>query len=314
MHAPERFVSLISSGTEILFALGLGDRVVAVSHECDYPPAALPLPKATRSNIDSRRDSQSIDDRVRELVARGESLYEIETELLGELAPHLLITQAQCDVCAVRYEDVLSLIRNRPELAGTRVLPLNPRSLKEVLTDVERVGEAAGNAFAGRRYADSLRARIAAVAAISARVPPEARPRVACLEWIAPLMLAANWTPELVHLAGGQSGRAQAGRHSQYNDWQEVVAYDPEVIIVMPCGFDLPRTLAESAPLPSWPGWSGLSAVRHGRVFAVDGNAYFNRSGPRLVDSLEILAHLLHPELAPPPLGPAERSRAWQRL
>jgi iron complex transport system substrate-binding protein len=314
MHAPRRIASLISSGTEILFGLGLGERVVAVSHECDFPAEAHARPKATHSLVDSSRASRAIDDQVRELAHGGAALYGIDEPLLVGLAPELIVTQAQCDVCAVRYDDVLSLVRRHPELSATRVLALNPRSLAEVLSDVLRVGEAAGASEAARDYAAALSRRIEAVRAAAHTLPPAARPRVVCIEWLDPLMLAANWTPELVEIVGGQSGLAKAGGHSVYNDWQAVLDYDPEVLLVLPCGFDLSRTLAESAVLPSWQGWSSLSAVQRGRVYALDGNAYFNRSGPRLVESLEILAHLLHPELFPPPLAPAERAAAWKQF
>lgn len=298
----------------MLFALGLESRVVAVSHECDYPPAAMKRPRVTRSNIDSLRASCEIDAEVHELGGRGLPLYELNADLLATLAPELIITQAQCDVCAVRYDDVVDLVRSRPELAMTQVLALNPVTLADVLADVERVGEAAGCISVAKQYAATLQVRVASVQDVARTIPPESRPRVACLEWLEPLMLAANWTPDLVRFAGGESGLAQSGRHSEYGNWQDVLAYDPQVVIVMPCGFDLQRTLVEAAVLPRWPGWNDLSAVRQGRVFAVDGNAYFNRSGPRLVDSLEILAHLLHPDRFAPPLEPAEGLRAWQRL
>lgn len=296
----------------MLFALGLEVRVVAVSHECDFPPAAAQKPRATRSLIDASQDSSAIDDQVRELAARGAALYEIDAPLLAELAPDLIVTQAQCDVCAVRYDDVLHLVGSQPRLAATRVLALSPLSLADVLADVRRVGEAAGIDEAARAYAASLGERVARIQSVSAALPAAARPRVVCLEWLDPLMPAGNWTPELVELAGGKSGLAQSGRHSVVAQWADVLAYDPQVLVLMPCGFDLARTVVEAARLPGLPGWGDLAAVCRSRVFAVDGNAYFNRSGPRLVDSLEILAHLLHPDLFAPPLAAAERTRAWR--
>ncbi|MEX2172881.1 MAG: cobalamin-binding protein [Pirellulaceae bacterium] len=307
-----RIVSLISSATEILFALGLGGQVVAVSHECDFPAAANRLPRATRSRIDSSRPSGEIDDQVKSLSLAGGPLYEIDGELLAGLAPDLIVTQSQCDVCAVRYADVLDLVQTVPSLRAARVLALNPQSLEEVLTDVCRVAQAAGAASLGDRLASALRARIEAVASQTARLSEAERPSVVCIEWTEPLMAAGNWTPRLIELAGGISGLAVAGRHSGYITWEAIRQFDPDVLLVAPCGFDLTRSVQEAAALTSLPGFAELNAVKCGRAFVIDGNAYLNRSGPRLVDSLEILAHLIQPQLFPrPPLDAAWRPLAF---
>lgn len=312
MNEPRRIVSLISSATEMLYLLGLGERVVGVSHECDFPPEIAGLPRLTRSLVASSASSRAIDDQVRELSAAQLALYEIDVPLLAELQPDLILTQAQCDVCAVRYADVVSAVQDTPRLAGTQILALNPSRLSEVLDDLGRVGQATGAVAAAQQARNTLAARIDRIAQVTSAIPPDQRPRVACLEWIEPPMLAANWTPELVELAGGCCELVQPGKHSSYANWADIVRFDPQVIVIMPCGFDVDRAIVEAQVLPTWAGWPDLSAVRAGRVVAVDGNAFFNRSGPRLVDSLELLAHLFHPSLFPRLTGTA--GDAWRPL
>ena len=305
-----RIVSLLSSGTEILFALGLGELVLAVSHECDFPPAARELPRATRSWIDSSLPSGQIDDQVKLRLAAGQPLYDLDAELICRLAPDLVVTQAQCDVCAVRHADVVDLVRARPELRSAGVVALNPQSLDDVLADIGRIGRAAEAASAAEALIESLRRRIDCIASRTAKLPEAARPRVVCIEWVEPLMAAGNWTPGLIDLAGGRSGLAVPGRHSGYISPDELSEFDPEVLLIAPCGFDLARSRQEAARLAQLPGFGELSAVKTGRAFVLDGNAYLNRSGPRLVESLEILAHLIQPQLfGPPPLA-----GAWQPL
>jgi iron complex transport system substrate-binding protein len=299
MKTPERIVSLISSATEIIALLGADERLVGISHECDYPARVTAKPRLTRSLVDSAADSGAIDAQVRQLAAGQSALYAIDVERLAALAPDLVITQAQCDVCAVRYEDVVSAVRETPALAGTDILALNPHSLADVFDDVARVGSAIGATRAADTALGLLRGRVEAVRRKTQGLAAGEHVRVACLEWIDPPMLAANWTPQLVEWAGGETGLSVAGVHSNYAAWPDIVDYDPQVIVIMPCGFDLPRTMLEARALANVEGWSRMAAVRAGRVFAVDGNAYFNRSGPRLVDSLEILARLFHPRLFP---------------
>ncbi len=292
-----RIASLLSSSTEMLYALGLGDRVVAVSHECDSPAEVRSKPRVTRTTIAADAPSGQIDEQVRQLTQQGLPLYEIDVPLLAELRPDLIVTQAQCDVCAVRYADVLEAVRSTPALQLARVVALNPQSLEDVLADMLRLGEATGAVATAEACVQQFRQRVAAVERRTLPVTQEQRPRVACIEWIEPLMIAGNWMPQLIELAGGRQSLAEGGRHSGYVSWHDLRRFDPQVIVVGPCGFDLRRTLVEAPQLFHLEGWSTLSAVREGRVYAVDGNAYFNRSGPRLVDSLEILAHLIHPRL-----------------
>ena len=292
---PQRIASLLASSTELLYALGLGERVVAISHECDFPPQAMQKPRVTRARITNELSSRAIDDQVRETFSAGGSLYEIDSELLTSLQPDLIVTQAQCDVCAVRYADVIDLVDSQPSLRGTPVVALNPSSLDEIFGDIRQVAAAAGVRARGDDLIDRLESRVRRIREKTTDIPSADRPRVACIEWLEPMMIAANWIPELVKLAGGDYRLARPGVHSVYGRWEDVIAYDPQVLAVMPCGFDLARTLVEAPALRQLPGWEQLSAVRDEHVHLLDGNAYFNRSGPRMVESLEILAHLIQP-------------------
>ena len=290
---PKKIASLLAAGTEILYALGLGDRVVAVSHECDYPAEAAGKPRVTRARVDGGAGSRAIDEAVRAIASRHESLYEIDAALLASLGPELIVTQKQCDVCAVSPADVAKAAQACPSLAGAAVVALDPRSIETIYTDVENVARAAGAEAAGARLVAELKGRVEAVRTRAAGATT--RPRVLCVEWIEPLMIAANWMPTLVEIAGGRPGLAEAGKSTGAVEMDAVLAFDPEVVVVMPCGFDLRRTLNEAHDLKSYPGWYDMTAFKAKRVYAVDGNAYFNRSGPRIVDSLEILAALIQP-------------------
>ncbi len=312
MTTLERIVSLISSATEILYLLGAGDRVVGVSHECDYPAEVAGQPRLTRSLVEAAAASRDIDQQVHELAASQSALYSIDVDRLAALRPDVILTQSQCDVCAVRYEDVAAAVRDTPALAGTRIVALNPHTIADVFDDLLQVGRAIGLEQPALAVRAALEARVRAVCEKTAALPREVRPRVACLEWIDPPMLAANWTPELVQMAGGEPELTVPGAHSTYANWEQLVAYDPQVVVIMPCGFDLERSIVEAQVLPGMTGWNRLAAVRDGRVYAADGNAYFNRSGPRLVDSLEILAHLFHPRLFRS--SRAGGQQAWRRL
>lgn len=309
-----RIVSLLSSATEMLYGLGAGGEVVAVSHECDFPADVSTKPRATFTNIDPSAPSGAIDVQVRELAAAGKPLYEIDVDVVVRAKPDLIVTQAQCDVCAVRYEDVLDLVRREPSLHDVPVFSLNPERLDDILADIVRLGEATSRQEAARQYVDGLYARIEVVRAVTGGLPAERRRRTACIEWIDPPMMAGNWTPELIDLAGGVQPLAVAGRHSTYTPWDDVVRFDPEVVVVMPCGFDLERTVVEARRLAEFADWQTLRAVRDGRVYAVDGNALFNRSGPRIVDSLELLARLVHPELHGLDAHGAGEPPWWRRL
>jgi iron complex transport system substrate-binding protein len=309
---PERIVSLLSSATEMIYAVGAGDRLVGVSHECDFPPEASGKPRVSFTNITVEAASAAIDVEVRRLLEAGRPLYEIDVDLLTRLRPDLIVTQAQCDVCAIRYQDVVDAVARTPGLTGTPIVSLNPQRLRDILDDIRRVGEACGRADQSEQCVAGLEARLDRLRRTSGSLAPDRRRRTACIEWIEPLMIAGNWTPELVDLAGGVQTFAEAGRHSTYTPWRDIAAYDPEVIVVMPCGFDLQRTVREAERLKDLPGWNDLAAVKNGRVYAVDGNALFNRAGPRIVDSAELLALLIHAELFS--AGHQSFDRYWSHL
>ena len=291
--AGERIVSLIPSATEIVAALGFGDRLVGRSHECDFPASVRALPACSSSRVDPAASSRAIDDRVRTIVAEALSVYRVDIALLERLAPTHILTQTQCEVCAVSLADVRravrELVRCRPE-----VVSLEPMALPDIWRDIHAVAASLGAAERGERLVDTLTARLEDLRARTDRLAK--RPVLACIEWIDPLMYAANWVPELVDLAGGTAMTGEAGRHSGYMEMAELVERDPDVIAVMPCGFDIERSLQEMPALTSHPGWADLAAVRAGRVYVTDGNQFFNRPGPRLVESAEILAELLHPD------------------
>lgn len=297
-----RIASLLSSATEILYGLGLGESIVGVGHECDWPPPAREKPRLTICHIDSEASSGNIDRQVKQRLAAGLPLYEVDHQQLAQLSPDVIITQDQCDVCAVKYEDVLDAVADTPSLRNSTVVALNPMSLDDVLADIERVAEITGAADRAAAWLAELSERLGEVESITRSMPTSERPRTAIIEWTNPLMLAANWTPQLVELAGGRCELTQPGVHSSTIDWNDVRTFDPEVIVVAPCGLSLARSEQEVETLKEWPGWRGITAVREDRVHAVDGNAYLNRAGPRLIDSVEILANLLHPKLFAPPV------------
>lgn len=297
-----RIVSLLPSATEIVCDLGLGDDLVGVTHECDHPPFVAGLPKVTRTLIPHDAGNRHIDALVRERLKTRRALYTLDLPTLERLAPDLIVTQALCDVCAVAEAEVTAAACSLP--GRPRVINLEPVSLEDVLDTVRAVGRAAGVSDRGEAVVSDLRRRIDAVAARSERVAD--RPRVVLLEWLDPPFSCGHWSPELVRLAGGDEVIGRAGRPSRTVTWEEVVAARPDVLAVACCGFSLERTLVDVPGLTGRPGWADLPAVRAGRVYVTDGNAYFSRPGPRLVDSLEILAHA--PDVHPLPRGlPAAR-------
>ena len=290
---PHRIVSLISSATEIVCALGFEKELVGRSHECDYPPSTLKLPACSTSKVRLDAAGRAIDDQVRTIVADGLSVYRVDPDLLNELAPTVIITQTQCDVCAVSLSDVeravCELVSSRPS-----IVTLEPMGLGDIWKDIRAVAAALDAPERGEALVARLEGRMEAVSSQARQAG--SRPSIACVEWIDPLMMAANWVPELVDCAGGANRFGEAGKHSGYLDADELFAADPDVIAVMPCGFDIDRAWREMQPLAGDPRWAQLSAVRNGRVVMADGNQYFNRPGPRVVESAEILAECLHPE------------------
>jgi len=284
-------VTLLASGTETVCALDCGDRLVGRSHECDHPAWVGRLPAVTAPRIDPLRPSAGIDRDVRDLLARSLSVYVVDVERLAALAPDLLVTQVQCEACAVSLRDVEDALRagipSRPAVVSMR-----PDRLADLWTDMRAIAGALGVPERGVQLVTRLRARMRALAE---RIPAGPRPRVACLEWVEPIMAAGHWTPELIAMAGGDDVLGEAGRHAGPIPFERLAAADPDVIWVTPCGFDLARTRREMAVLESHPGWGGLRAVREGRVFLGDGNALFNRPGPRVVEALECLAEAMQP-------------------
>jgi iron complex transport system substrate-binding protein len=288
MSAALRVVSLLPSATEILFAIGAGGRVVGVTHECDHPDAARRLPAVTSSVLVTDATAPGdIDRHIHAARHAGSSIYRLDEAALARLEPDLIVTQELCDVCAVAYGEVTRAVRRLP--GDVPVLSLEPRSVEEVFASVEEVGVATGHADGAARIAASMRERVAEITALD---PLEPRPRVVCIEWTDPLMVGGHWVPELVRIGGGVDVLGEEGSPSRYVSWDEVVDAQPQVMVLMPCGYDLARTLELVPEVASRPGFDDLECTRAGRVIAVDGSAYFSRPGPRIVHGLEILAAL----------------------
>ena len=287
-----RIYSFIPSATEMVYALGQEDQLCGVTHECDFPPEARAKPVAIRSLVEMSGLSQrEIDDRVVESVSHGHGLYSIDKGLLRENPPDVVITQELCDVCSVSLRDVLSTIS---ELSGScRVVSLKPRGLGGVMEDIMTVGRACGAEPEARELVGSLEERVQMVRKAAAGLE---RKRVFCVEWFDPVFASGHWVPEMVEIAGGEDGLGRAGLDSRKIPWELVPGYDPEVLILMPCGFDADRAAADISLLAKNKGWESITAVRRGDVFATNGSAYYSRPGPRLVDGLELMAKMIHPE------------------
>ena len=300
--------SLLPSATEIVFALGLGERLVAVTHDCDFPPEATRLPVITRSTLDDAetRQSREVHTHISAALHAGSSIYRLDQDLLQRLAPDLILTQELCDVCAVSYETVRQSVHRLQGRAT--ILSLEPTRLQGIFDTIHQVGEVTGTSA---RAASQVRELEEQVDTMTVRAQTASgRPRVFAMEWLDPPFTAGHWVPELVRRAGGRDELASEGHPSTQIPWSRIADYDPEVIVLMPCGFTLDRTLEEFAHVALPGEWKGLRAVQAGRVYAVHGSAYFNRPGPRIVTGLQILAEILHPELFPRTTPTA----AWQRL
>lgn len=296
-----RIASLLPSATEILYALGLGDSVVGVTHECDFPPEAGKKPPLIRPRVDPTAPPAELDRQVRELVGRGESIYAVDDVLLRSFAPDLIITQDLCHVCAASPDDLATALSRMP--FAPRVLSLQPQTLAGVWDDIRKIGEATRRLPEADHLASNLARRVAQIEAIVSSATP--RPRVACLEWLDPFYVGGHWVPEMVACAGGIDLFGRAGAPSFRITPEQVVEARPEVIIIMQCGYGVARNRDDYRRTKFPVGWRDLPAVRSGRVFALDANSYFSRSGPRLADGVAILAHLFHPECAVPRI-PAE--------
>jgi iron complex transport system substrate-binding protein len=291
-----RIVSLVPSATEMLFALGLGDDIVGVTHECDYPPEAQVRPKVTRDVLPAELSAAEIDAAVKERTLAGESIYELDADALHDLEPDLIVTQSLCRVCAVSYDDVRAVaeeIDTQP-----MVISLDPHTVGEVLGDARTIAQATDSKDAAVDLVREASARIDRVRLLTRAAPR--RPRVVALEWLDPPFTAGHWMPQLIEFAGGEDALGFAGENSVQTTWEEVVAVQPDVVIVMPCGYD-----AEIAHREAEMHRDQLAAVGAGEIVAVDASAYYSRPGPRLIDGLELLAHILHPELVPDPGPPA---------
>jgi iron complex transport system substrate-binding protein len=292
-------ISLIASATEIVCALGLEHVLAGRSHECDYPPSVTALPVCTEPRFEVSGSSREIDESVRSLLRQSQaddalSVYRVHRDVLRELQPSHIVTQAQCEVCAVSLKDVEHAVA---QIAGceAKIISLQPNSLSDTWEDIGRVAVGLDVAREGRRLVESLRRRMRKIREKTLSLDP--RPTVACIEWADPLMAAGNWTPELVEMAGGINLFGIAGRHSPGMTFEDLLRQDPDVILIAPCGFSLERTRQDLPLLAARPEWSSLKAVRNGRVYLADGNQYFNRPGPRVAETLEILAEILHPDV-----------------
>jgi iron complex transport system substrate-binding protein len=286
-----RIASLVPSATEMLFALGLGDSVVAVTHECDYPPRARELPHLTRTVLPSGLDAGQIDTAVKATVGEGRALYELDEERLAQLEPELIVTQAVCDVCAVSYEDVLDVAARLP--GRPRVVQQDPSTLGEMLEDVIRLGEATGKEADAHGLRGDLEGRLAT---IRAAVSGAGRPRVIALEWLDPPYVGGHWIPEMISIAGGEDVAGPPGLKSPEVQWGALSGLTPDVVIAMPCGWYLEDSHAQAVEH-----WERIASLGAGRVYAVDAASTFSRPGPRLVDGVELLGHVLHPDLVDPP-------------
>lgn len=287
-----RIASLLPSSTEIVCALGLESALVARSHECDYPVSVCSLPAVTTPKFNPDGRSYEINQRVKAILQESASVYRIDADLLKTLAPDVIVTQTQCEVCAVSLAEVERVACKFLDVPA-RIISLEPNALADVFASFQHVADALDIPERGRALVTALQTRMTAIAERAAPLP---KPTVATIEWIEPLMSAGNWMPELVEMAGGYNLFGAAGAHSPWLTWDELIAADPDVIVILPCGYDMATTARELPTLTVHPAWGALRAVQAGRVYITDGNQYFNRPGPRIAESLEILAEILHPE------------------
>lgn len=290
---PPKIISLLPAATEIVCALGLEKQLVGRSHECDFPASVRQLPVCSEANIPDNLSSADIDKKVKELLYDALSIYTVNRETIRELAPDIVITQAQCDVCAVSLEDVEEALKDYLDKQA-QIISLQPESLEDIFNNIREVANALGVVESGERLIEDLQERVEIVRHKLKYV--DSNPTVACVEWLEPLMVSGNWVPELVTIAGGISILAEPGKHSPFVRWLDIQQADPDIILVMPCGFSIERTMKEMHLLLQLPGFADMKAVKNNRLYIIDGNQYFNRPGPRIVDSIEILAEIIHPK------------------
>lgn len=289
-----RIVSLLPSSTEIVCALGFEKYLVGRSHECDYPESVKSLPICSEPKIQLDGRSYDIDQRITAVLEDSLSVYHIHADVLKELKPDVIITQSQCEVCAVSEKELVQIVQNeldsRPE-----VVSLNPISLESIWKDIIKVGEAISSKENGEELVERLKFRMLSIK--EQRNRSNGNPRVASVEWLDPVMAGGNWMPELIEMAGGKNLFGEAGIHSPRIQWNDIIDVNPDVILVLPCGYGISKTMSEIPRFKDNPGWDSLKAVRDDQVFILDGNQYFNRPGPRVVESLEILAEILNPRM-----------------
>ena len=289
----KKIVSLLPSATEIVCALGLEKNLVGRSHECDYPETAKQLPICSEANFPDNMSSMDIDVKVKEILADALSVYTVNSEQIKQLSPDVVITQAQCEVCAVSLKNVEQALENYLDKEAY-IVSLQPNSLDDIFKDIITVANALDVPKQGNILVEELQERIDIIRHKLKYI--DHKPTIACIEWLEPMMVSGNWIPELVSIAGGVSILAEAGKHSPYISWADIHLQDPEIIIVMPCGFSIERTMKEMDVLLHLPGFEDLKAVKNNRLYIADGNQYFNRPGPRIVDSVEILAEIINPK------------------
>jgi iron complex transport system substrate-binding protein len=289
----QRIISLLPAATEIVCALGLEKNLVGRSHECDYPLSVKQLPVCSEANFPDGLSSADIDKKVKELLSDALSVYTVIREKIKELNPDVVITQAQCEVCAVSLKEVEEALENYLDKQA-HIVSLEPNSLEDIFDNIRQVAAALNLVETGNQLIEDLQERVDIIRHKLKFI--DNKPTVACIEWLEPMMVSGNWVPELVSIAGGQSILAEAGKHSPFIQWDDIRIQDPEIIIVMPCGFSIERTMREINLLLELPGFADLRAIKNDRLYIADGNQYFNRPGPRIVDSIEILAEIINPK------------------
>jgi iron complex transport system substrate-binding protein len=289
----EKIVSLLPAATEIICALGLEKNLVGRSHECDFPESVKQLPVCTEANFPDGMSSADIDVKVKEILADALSVYTVKREQIKALSPDVVVTQAQCEVCAVSLKDVEEALENYLDKQA-QIISLQPNSLDDIFNDIANVANALDVPQAGAELIENLQERVDIIRHKLKFI--DNKPTVACIEWLEPVMISGNWVPGLVNIAGGTTVLAQEGKHSPYITWDDILQQDPEIIVVMPCGFSIERTMREINLLLDRPGFASLKAVKNDRFYIADGNQYFNRPGPRIVDSIEILAEIIRPK------------------
>ena len=290
----QRVLSLLSSTTEIIYALDCGDRLVGRSHECDYPEEVSEFPICTIPKFNVDGTSREVDDEVKSLVQSALSIYYINEKLLKELKPDIIFTQSQCEVCAVSVSDVENALKNITGLSS-RVISVEPNSVEDIFNDILTIAEILNVRKKGKELVELIKAKIDSTEKM---VYQKSSPSVAAIEWIDPLMAAGNWVPQLIRVAGGKNLFGEAGKHSPWMKYKDLVEQDPEIIIVMPCGYDIKKSLIEIKTLESKKGWGSLKAVRNRNVYITDGNQFFNRPGPRIIESIEILLEIIHSDFS----------------